>query len=78
MGNDDLFIPGDMPTFLSGSWEPNTGLTTIKSDLWAATDIKATTYNKEHIIKCIKEGLKYGTIDYKDIIIAIKEVANDR
>lgn len=79
MGNDDLFFGNhEGLTFLTGDWEPNTGLTTIKSDLWAATDIKASTYNKEHIIECIKEGLKYGTIEYKDIIMAIKEVANDR
>ena len=50
------------------------------SDLLTTTrkaDIKATTYNKEHILKCIKEGLKYGTIEYKDIILAIKEAKSD-
>lgn len=79
MGNDDLFFGNhEGLTFLTGGCEPNTGLTTIKSDLWTSTDIKASTYNKEHIIECIKEGLKYGTIDYKDIIMAIKEVANAR
>jgi len=79
MGNDDLFFGNhEGLTLLTGVLEPNTGLTTIKSDLWAATDINASTYNKEHIIECIKEGLKYGTIEYKDIIMAIKEVANDR
>jgi len=50
------------------------------SDLLTTTrnaDIKATTYNKEHILECIKEGLKYGTIEYKDIILAIKEAKSD-
>jgi len=33
----------------------------------------ATSYNKEFILECIKDGLRCGTIDYKDILVAIKE-----
>jgi len=50
------------------------------SDLLTTTrnvNIKDSTYNKEHILECIKEGLKYGTIEYKDIILAIKEAKDD-
>ena len=50
------------------------------SDLLTTTkniNIKDSTYNKEHILECIKEGLRYGTIEYKDIILAIKEAKNE-
>ena len=51
------------------------------SDFITATpaDITYTWgYSKDHIIECIKTGLTQGTITYKDIILAIKEVKDEQ